>query len=422
MKEKKVRAVDILRMIPYEELAKLSLSTKVDYCAKVLSGERVFYLLVYALLAADEVSQRKLETVFGSEVFKRLFNISLEAKVTHGSISSRLSKINAEFFEKAYELVYGRFSEMYAREEALPLNLIWVDSTMVAETSGRLKRGFTVGKKPGGGKAPRRQIKYTMGYDGFSARLTEVFSDSRYLSEDVAMPEVVTRLIRRDAGHENLYVLDRGFSSPENYERVTEQRGRFVGRIKTNRRMETVRRLTDGAAGADLGDLELTDDVAVHLYDSERRAFSETEYRVIRARFKAPRDTSRRSGRGKARRAENEIHLITNDFGLTAGQIAEAYRRRWDIEVFFKFLKQNLSFSHFVSTSENGIRVILYMTLITAMLVMIYKRENGMGYTIGKFSFYLEMQDWVVNLMATLKNDELNLLAYEDIKLRAGVS
>lgn len=84
MKEKKVRTVDILRMIPYEELAKLSLSTKVDYCAKVLSGERVFYLLVYALLAADEVSQRKLEAVFGSGVFKRLCNISLEAKVTHG--------------------------------------------------------------------------------------------------------------------------------------------------------------------------------------------------------------------------------------------------------------------------------------------------------------------------------------------------
>ena len=45
MKDKKVRAIDILRMIPCEELAKLSLSTKVDYCAKALSGERVFYLL-----------------------------------------------------------------------------------------------------------------------------------------------------------------------------------------------------------------------------------------------------------------------------------------------------------------------------------------------------------------------------------------
>ena len=38
MKDKKVRAIDILRMIPYEELAKLSMSTKVDYCAKALSG------------------------------------------------------------------------------------------------------------------------------------------------------------------------------------------------------------------------------------------------------------------------------------------------------------------------------------------------------------------------------------------------
>ena len=41
------------------------------------------------------------------------------------------------------------------------------------------------------------------------------------------------------------------------------------------------------------------------------------------------------------------------------------------------------------------------MTLITAMLVLIYKRENEMGYTIGKFSFFMEMQDWVVKLMAT---------------------
>lgn len=92
MKDKKIRAIDILRMIPCEELAKLSLSTKVDYCAKALSGERVFYLLVYAFLAADEVSQRKLETVFNTDMFKTLFNISLDAKVTHGSISTRCQR------------------------------------------------------------------------------------------------------------------------------------------------------------------------------------------------------------------------------------------------------------------------------------------------------------------------------------------
>ena len=396
MKDKKVRAIDILRMIPCEELAKLSLSTKVDYCAKALSGERVFYLLVYAFLAADEVSQRKLETVFNADMFKTLFNISLDAKVTHGSISTRLSKIDLTFFEKAYEVIYQRFSRMYTKEEALPMNLIRVDSSMVAETCNKLKKGFTVGKKPGGGKTSRKQIKYTMAYDGFSAKLTEVFSDSTYLSEDMAMPEVLTQLIKKDSNHENLYVLDRGFSSLENYDNV-----------------ET----TD----TDLGNLELQDDIVVHLYDREKKEFSETEYRVIKARFKVPRDTTRPANKGKVKRVENEVYLITNDFGLTAKLIAEAYKKRWDIEVFFKFLKQNLSFSHFISTSENGIKVILYMTLITAMLVMIYKRENEMGYTIGKFSFFMEMQDWVVKLMATLQNEKLSLLAYEDMRLRARI-
>ena len=401
----------------------MSLSTKVDYCAKALSGERVFYLLVYAFLAADEVSQRKLETVFNTDMFKTLFNISLDAKVTHGSISTRLSKIDLTFFEKAYEVIYQRFSRMYTKEEALPMNLIRVDSSMVAETCNKLKKGFTVGKKPGGGKTSRKQIKYTMAYDGFSAKLTEVFSDSTYLSEDMAMPEVLTQLIKKDSNHENLYVLDRGFSSLENYDNVTEQRGKFVGRIKTNRKMEVVRSLMDETetTDTDLGNLELQDDIVVHLYDREKKEFSETEYRVIKARFKVPRDTTRPANKGKVKRVENEVYLITNDFGLTAKLIAEAYKKRWDIEVFFKFLKQNLSFSHFISTSENGIKVILYMTLITAMLVMIYKRENEMGYTIGKFSFFMEMQDWVVKLMTTLQNEKLSLLAYEDMRLRARI-
>ena len=57
----KVSAPSVLRMIPDELLSKLARDTKVDYCAKVLKGERLFYLLVYAFLCADRLSQRKLE-------------------------------------------------------------------------------------------------------------------------------------------------------------------------------------------------------------------------------------------------------------------------------------------------------------------------------------------------------------------------
>lgn len=311
---------------------------------------------------------------------------------------------------------------MYTQEESLPMNLIRVDSSMVAETCSKLKKGFTVRKKPGGGKSSRNQIKYTMACDGFSARLAEVFSYSTYLSEDRAMPEVLMPLIKKDTGHKNLYVLDRGFSSLANYDKVTANEGRFVGRTKTNRRMEVLRSLMSGDTDRDLGRMELQDDIAVHLYDKEKKEFSATEYRVVKARFKVPRNTTRPANKGKVRRVENEVYFITNDFELTAGQVAEAYKRRWDIEVFFRFLKQNLSFYHFISTSENGIKIILYMTLITAMLVMIYKRENEMGYTMGKFCLFMEMQDWVIKLMATLQNEKLNLLAYEELKRRASIT
>ena len=60
---------------------------------------------------------------------------------------------------------------------------------------------------------------------------------------EMPLPEVLTQLIKKDSNHENLYVLDRGFSSLENYDNVTKQQGKFVGRIKTNRKMEVVRSL-----------------------------------------------------------------------------------------------------------------------------------------------------------------------------------
>jgi len=70
-----------------------------------------------------------------------------------------------------------------------------------------------------------------------------------------------------------------------------------------------------------------------------------------------------------------EYWLLTNDFNFSAKEIAQNYRRRWDIEVFFRFLKQELNVSHLVSLNKNGLQVMLYMTLITSMLILIYKRE-----------------------------------------------
>ena len=407
----KAHAWDVIRMIPDEELAKLAKDTKVDYCAKVLTGERMFYLLVYAFVKADRLSQRKLESVFASQPFKALFNYSVDMKVTRSSISTRLSTINLDFFEQSFQLIYNKLSALYTEEEIKGMNLIRVDSTMVAETCNKLREGFTVGRKAGG-KEDRKQIKYTMAYDGFAAKLAEVFSKPTYLNEDKAMPEVVRPLIKKDKEHKNIYVLDRGLVALDNYKEFGRSDAVFIGRINTNRKMTVLRSLMTEDTDRDLGNLELMDDVIVHLYNNKHEEDIQ-EFRVVKAKFKVPKDTTRKSPSGSNRKkVEDEVFFITNatnepgQLQLTPQEIAEAYRRRWDIEVFYRFLKQNLSFSHFLSTSENGIKVILYMTLITAMLIMIYKRQNGIGFEEAKFCFKMQLEDWIIDLNVAIRTGE----------------
>ena len=79
------------------------------------------------------------------------------------------------------------------------------------------------------------------------------------------------------------------------------------------------------------------------------------------------------------RKDTNETFVfVTNIGNLTASDITELYRRRWDIEIFFKFLKQLLNFKHFISRNENEIKVVLYVTMIAAIFLIAYKKENGL--------------------------------------------
>ncbi len=101
------------------------------------------------------------------------------------------------------------------------------------------------------------------------------------------------------------------------------------------------------------------------------------------------------------------IVLITNIFHLSSEVISQMYRRRWDIEIFFRFLKQELNFSHFISLNDNGIQVILYMTLITAMLVMIYKKDNEIGYKTAIRRMRIELESLVMSIIVIQSGGDL---------------
>jgi hypothetical protein len=78
---------------------------------------------------------------------------------------------------------------------------------------------------------------------------------------------------------------------------------------------------------------------------------------------------------------------------MSCSEITELYKMRWGIEVFFKFLKQELNFSHLINRSENGIRILLYMTMIAPILLFVYKAQNKLsGYKIMKQRFVQDIE------------------------------
>jgi hypothetical protein len=382
-KEHKVEVRKLLEVIPDDLLSSLSITSKVDHYAKVLHGKKLFYLLLYGILENEKLSQRTLEDTFNDPMFKILFNLDREEKVRRSSLSERLSKINPDYFKKIYECIYNQFSSSYTYSQQKKYNLIRVDSSMVSESVGKLLEGMD-------NKSGKKAVKYSIAFDGILPCGSDVFTKSAYASEDIALPEAVMNHVKKESNHQNIYVMDRGLQSTRTMQTFIRESITFICRAKENRKYVELKSLMKKNQRLDLGESMLIKDCKVQLYTGTpiknkqgnqhyKEVLVETPLRLIIAQSKSEKN--------------KQYWFLTNEFKLTAKEIAQAYRRRWDIEVFFRFLKQELHVSHLVSLNKNGIKVLLYMTLITAMLVLIYKKENNIGYKTAKRRFFMEVRN-----------------------------
>ncbi len=72
---------------------------------------------------------------------------------------------------------------------------------------------------------------------------------------------------------------------------------------------------------------------------------------------------------------QNELVFITNNRFWTATTVARVYKERWNIEAFFKLIKQNLKIKSFVGTSENAVQIQIWTALITILLMAFLKTK-----------------------------------------------
>jgi hypothetical protein len=88
--------------------------------------------------------------------------------------------------------------------------------------------------------------------------------------------------------------------------------------------------------------LIIEEDLEGNFNDNASRKRLMTSFRLIKAVIK---------------KSNEKIYFVTNNFNLEAIEIASLYMQRWEIEVFFRFIKQQLNFSQLVNRNLNGIKV-----------------------------------------------------------------
>ncbi len=118
--------------------------------------------------------------------------------------------------------------------------------------------------------------------------------------------------------------------------------------------------------------------------------------------------------------AENkrEFIFLTNNFDLSALEIAELYHNRWQIELFFKWLKQHLKIKHFYGTSLNAVKIQVYVAIITFCLVAIVQHDMKLD-----LSTYEVLQVLSVSLTAKMHlRDLLDQTNFQNDKERSDSS
>ena len=143
------------------------------------------------------------------------------------------------------------------------------------------------------------------------------------------------------------YVFDRAYNDYAWFHELGQQNIRFVTRMKSNAEFEVLE-------SNEVTETGVIDDALIRLSSTRARQLCPQTMRRIR--FVREND-------GK------ELTFITNDMERTAGEIAALYKRRWQIELFFKWIKQNLKIKRFFGTGENAVKTQIIIAMIAYLLL-----------------------------------------------------
>ena len=315
----------------------------------------VSLLLLYFFNPAIE-SLRALQQVSGWEKTRRKLGIT---RTSLGSLNEAARVFDASLLEPILQELVSEVLQLKTGREAEALrNLTAVDGSVFRGLSRMAWALWT---------SESRAVKLHLHLDVIKGVPTQLAVTPAACSE----PGQLERMLEAD----RLYVMDRGYASFELFAAILRGRSSFVARVKDDISLHVQEERAINAEARKAG--VIRDVILSRLGTSHHKDVVGRPMRLVIVRV-VERD-------GKV----HEHWLVTDLFDLDADLVALAYRYRWTVELFFRWLKCVLGTRHLIAENANGVLLQMYAACIVCLLIQLRTGRQPNKRTFEAIQFYL---------------------------------
>ena len=344
----------LTKLLPRHEIDRLD--RKYGQCDRRRKTSR--YVQFIVLLMAQILGLKSLREIEQAQKSKqkRLYHLGIKSPVSRSALSRMNDERSADFFKEVFEQMLQSCQALTPGSKfKLPgvNSLILMDATTIqlcldvfpwatyTQTKGAIKLHFGL-------------------------------NDNGYLPEFmVATTGKVHEInVAKSLAYQpkSMICMDRGYTDYDWWEELTRKGVYFVTRLKSNAIYDEIRRRAGRRSR------NVVDDETIRLNGSQ------TSFRLIH--YISPED-------------RHEYHFITNAMHLPAQTIADIYKERWQIELFFKWVKQNLKIKTFLGTSANAVMTQVWVALCLYLILAFIRFKSKTVHSMR------EILNWIrINLFS----------------------
>lgn len=347
------------------------------YVKKFTTYNHLVVMLFVALEGYDSIREVIVGLLANAP---KLSHLGLSYVVKRSTFSDANERRSSKVFEDIYKTVYLTHNKSLADSHLSDKDmkrLYIMDSTTITLFKDILKgvgRNPLTGKKKGGIKA-HTIIKADENVP-FLIRYSEAIKHDRsFLDEVHKIPKG------------SIITFDRGYVDYSKYQDFTKASIWYVTRLKNNAVYQAKR------------EYDIPDDADSRILKDER----------IILKYGKKKELEHYARRIVYWDSDNQrlFEFITNNFKLTAEKIALIYKRRWQIELLFKQLKQNFPLKYFLGDNENAIEVQIWAVMLANFLLTLVRSKVNRKWAFSNLVSFIRRQLMsYINVYSFLENPE----------------